>query len=959
MLALSPTPNLGGGMRYLTVIFCGLLVLFVFQQTQAKIIQVPADSSTIQTGIDGAVNGDTVLVASGTYYEHLNFGGKAILLISEAGAESTVISKLDDGLPMVTFDSGEDSSSVLDGFTIQNANNDALGGAIYCYDGSSPTIRNNILKDNVASFGGGVCCKINCSPIIKNNRIVGNSTTYHGAGVYCGNSSSPEIINNQFIQNTADQDGSSIACEDNCLLTIHNNLMIENSGNSVISLVWESSGEILNNTLDSNTSDSASIYSSEPPPDITNTIVSNELMGYGIYSQRGLPSIAYCDVFNNAAGDYHGCFPGVGCISADPVFCDFEDDDYYLHANSPCLGSGQDGADIGAFGIGCGSVLLLPGPDQAGPATSEVSVFFHVQNEQHFADTLDVDISDSLAWTIVPTYYEVPLEAFEVDTVNFVVSIADVPVGTVNKLRGAAVSQTDPSVADTAYLWVTCNAPPAVVEVTAGSDESGYADSMVTVSFLVENVGVLPDSYNLDISDTQAWDIVPLHYDLDLDTAESEPVNFTVSIPYVPLGTIDEVTLLAVSKTDPLVRDSATLTVTCNAYVEDWEMTSGGDITAPSNSLVSAKFYVQNTGLAQDSCSLIVSDSLGWDIQPPDYQLTLDPGQQDSVFFEVSIPGVPLGITDKITLNGASLTNPFVFDSASLLLTCDSYNITITEISDVGNDQGKQARVYWSSFPGSDPLVTHFTVYRRADSLIFASLGIKPRAFSSKDYPPGDWDMVGTYPAYGDTAYLAVVPTLKDSTIAEGMHWSVFFIRAGTDNPTVYFDSPIDSGYSLDNLSPSPPTGLLASHEPAVTKLTWAKCTDLDFDYYTLYRDTTSEFEPSPDNKLAFEIDTAFVDSTAELGRPYYYLASATDFSGNESDPSNEVMGIRYIAGDADTDGTIDVGDIVFLVNYIFLGAYGPDPLGAGDADCNGEVDIGDVVYLVNYLLLGGMPPSC
>ena len=63
--------------------------------------------------------------------------------------------------------------------------------------------------------------------------------------------------------------------------------------------------------------------------------------------------------------------------------------------------------------------------------------------------------------------------------------------------------------------------------------------------------------------------------------------------------------------------------------------------------------------------------------------------------------------------------------------------------------------------------------------------------------------------------------------------------------------------------------------------------------------------------------------------------------------------------GDANGDGTIDVGDIVFLVNYLLLGAYGPDPLEAGDADCNGEVDVGDVIYLVNYLLLGGWPPGC
>jgi hypothetical protein len=241
--------------------------------------------------------------------------------------------------------------------------------------------------------------------------------------------------------------------------------------------------------------------------------------------------------------------------------------------------------------------------------------------------------------------------------------------------------------------------------------------------------------------------------------------------------------------------------------------------------------------------------------------------------------------------------------------------------------------------------------------LLFASPKAKLEVFSPKYYPPGNWIMIDTYPAYGETLYSAIVPTLKDSTIPDGMHWSAFFVRAGTDNPIVYFDSPIDSGFSLDNLSPSPPAGLLASHEPAITRLAWTKCGDFDFDYYTLYRDTTSEFEPSLENRLAFTIDIAFVDSTAELGRPYYYVASATDFSGNESDPSNQAMGIRYITGDANASGEIDIADVMYLINYLFIGGSSPQPMEAGDCNCDGALDVGDVMYLINYLFIGGSPP--
>ena len=393
--------------------------------------------------------------------------------------------------------------------------------------------------------------------------------------------------------------------------------------------------------------------------------------------------------------------------------------------------------------------------------------------------------------------------------------------------------------------------------------------------------------------------------------------------------------------------------------MENWDINSGSDVSGTSNSMVTAVFYIKNTGLAPDSCFLGVGDSLGWDIQPRDYYLNLNPGQQDSVFFDIQIPSVPVGTTDKINLWGISLTNPYVIDEDSLYISCESYNVTINEISDVGNDEGKQVKIKWSSYPASDPLVSHFSVFRRNDPILHILSKFESEKSSPKHYPPGDWYMVGTYPAYGETTYLVTAPTLKDSTISDGMYWSVFFIRAGTDNPIVYFDSPIDSGYSLDNLFPSPPTGLVASHQPAATQLLWHPTSSPDFDYYTIYRDTSAEFTPDPDRKLAYTVDTAFVDSTAQLGRTYYYVTTASDFSGNKSSPSNEAAGIRYMTGDVNANGVIDVGDVVYLTNYLFKGGLSPRPIQAGDINCSGVVDVGDVVYLINYLFKGGLPPSC
>lgn len=61
--------------------------------------------------------------------------------------------------------------------------------------------------------------------------------------------------------------------------------------------------------------------------------------------------------------------------------------------------------------------------------------------------------------------------------------------------------------------------------------------------------------------------------------------------------------------------------------------------------------------------------------------------------------------------------------------------------------------------------------------------------------------------------------------------------------------------------------------------------------------------------------------------------------------------------GDANGDGVVDVGDVVYLINYLFKAGTAPNPLGSGDTNCDGTVDIGDVVYLINYLFKQGPRP--
>jgi hypothetical protein len=66
-----------------------------------------------------------------------------------------------------------------------------------------------------------------------------------------------------------------------------------------------------------------------------------------------------------------------------------------------------------------------------------------------------------------------------------------------------------------------------------------------------------------------------------------------------------------------------------------------------------------------------------------------------------------------------------------------------------------------------------------------------------------------------------------------------------------------------------------------------------------------------------------------------------------------------FVRGDANGDGTINLSDAIYLLNYLFRSASPPDPLEAGDANCDEVVNLSDAIYLLNYLFKDGDPPGC
>ena len=114
--------------------------------------------TTIQSAINAATTGDTILVYDGTYNETIIIG-KKLIVKSVNGSGSTIIDATGLGghfTSAVAFGSGLGRDTEFDGFTIAHGSN-FEGGNISCYD-SSPTISNCFIYGGTAVYGAGINC---------------------------------------------------------------------------------------------------------------------------------------------------------------------------------------------------------------------------------------------------------------------------------------------------------------------------------------------------------------------------------------------------------------------------------------------------------------------------------------------------------------------------------------------------------------------------------------------------------------------------------------------------------------------------------------------------------------------------------------------------------------------------------------------------------------------------------
>jgi hypothetical protein len=323
---------------------------------------------SIQTAIDNAVDTDEIVVAPGTYFETINFQGKAIRLRSSHGPEVTTIDAQGVG-NVVKCNSGEGPDTTIEGFAISGGV--APIGAGMSNTGTSPTVMNCIFQGNDAVTGAGMfnyqsnplvincifrqntaggllcnegalsddccvphdtpgcndpacealvcaidpfCCDVEWDVICADEAssicgICGCGQGEEGGGGMMNDSGSqPTVINCVFVDNFGQYYGGGMAN-------------------------FTSDPLVSNCTFIANTSPvGGGIYNSSSNPGILNSI----LWGNGgeIANTGSSPGVSYSNV--------EGGYSGVGNIDADPMFVDPDNGDYRLSAGSPCIDTGDN-----------------------------------------------------------------------------------------------------------------------------------------------------------------------------------------------------------------------------------------------------------------------------------------------------------------------------------------------------------------------------------------------------------------------------------------------------------------------------------------------------------------------------------------------------------------------------------------------------------------------------------------
>ncbi len=897
------------------------------------LIRVPHDQPTIQTALNSAADGDTVLVAPGVYRELLDFPNHSVKLIAEGGPAVTFLARPVDANHMVAtinFHTPVTREAEVSGFTMSDESAHHLIDFDY---GAEAVLKGNIFRDlncehAIITTGQG-------DPLISQNVFVNDSL-----GWYCIEALGPcEILNNTFDHNRR----------------------------GVFSIDW--SATFFNN-----------IVSNSTEIGIAGSFRAHD---YNIIWQN------HPDYDISLYGTLHE-------LAVSPAYVDSLGGDYRLTPGSPSIDAGNpqaryndpDGSrnDLGAFPYydhfpsAHGIVIGESGNLHVVDATPRITWKYFdklglPQEKLEIQIGTDLDWSQSEMWNTG----ELISNLHSIEYAGAAIQPGQICIGRVRVSNGLDWGDWQE------FLFRRNSAPQAPIPLSPVSGAT--APCLDTRMELVRSFDAEGDSLRYEY-EVYADDSLTA-----LVTAESD-LSGTIFPPTRNLLPT-RVYWWRARASDGYEQSEWSVVATFSTRggisyrVPSSYASIQQAITAAHNGdtvLVAPGTYFESFDLL--SKALIITSSAG-----PELTSLTPPRGASILFSSLEIPA-SFGISG-FTVRGHNAASVirisgdlspkienmrFLNNHCTVVIQVQSGSPTINHNLFVGNVVGSAC----IGVDGGGPIIENNTFsdnLRGVYSFSTSTIARNNIVASSSEYGFFGWygsldynDVWLNHPDYVhpeqvDAHNISVDPLFR-SIQNEDFRLSVGSLCIDAGDPAPYYNDSDGTrndlgAYPLNLQHPTafdlldPINGLSAALTTVTPTFRWSASAiphPLGPLTYTLKIASDSAFEFV---RTIADLDSNLCNLTSPLnwGTRYWWKVRA-DIEGEGETWSNETFTFRtQTLGDTDGSGKLNIADIVFLVNYIFAGGRPPAPIAAGDLNCSGTINIGDAVYLVNYLFASGPLP--